>query len=452
LKDIKTERKRYYIETFGCQMNEFDSERISYFLDSAGYKRTVNCSSADILIINTCAVRKKAENRLYGHTGNFKIIKIEKPEVLICIGGCAAQNLKEKILNSFPYVDIIFGTQNIEKLSDLISQRLDFKKSICSIDEDFDSLKNLYLFKRDQKFKAFLPVMVGCNNFCSYCIVPYVRGRERSVNPEQIIKEAKNLVKDGVVEITLLGQNVNSYGRDLYPECDSKNYDFAAILNDVSAIKGLKRIRFMTSHPKDFNKDIVSAIKQNSNIMKHIHLPVQAGSNKVLKLMNRKYTREVYAEKYFYIKEQIPDCAITTDIIVGFPGEEEKDFNETLDLVESLRFHRAFTFIYSERQGTFAAKLIDAVSKEEKKIWFRKLVELQNKISHEENLKLVGKKLEVLVEGCSKKSTDQLAGRLENNTIVNFDGFKKGDNLIGRFVNVEIKDVEVFYLTGRLKD
>jgi len=433
-------------------MNEFDSERICYFLESAGFKRAISYSSADILIINTCAVREKAENRLYGHIGNFKAVKLQKPEVLICIGGCAAQSLKEKILNSFPCVDIVFGTQNIEKLPDLISQRLKFKKSICITDEDFDSHEKLYLFKRDQKFKAFLPVMVGCNNFCSYCIVPYVRGRERSVNPQQIIQEVKNLVRGGVAEVTLLGQNVNSYGKDFYPTRNSKNYDFAALLNDVSAIKGLKRIRFMTSHPKDLNKDIVSAIKQNSNVMKHIHLPVQAGSNKVLKLMNRKYTKEIYAEKYFYIKEQIPDCSITTDIIVGFPGEEEKDFNETLDLVKSLRFHRAFTFIYSERSGTSAAKLIDAVSKEEKKLWFRKLVELQNKISYEENLKVVGKKIEVLVEGYSKKGLGQLAGRLENNTIVNFEGFKKSANLIGRFVNVEIKDAEVFYLTGRLKE
>jgi len=445
VRDDKRERRKYYIETFGCQMNKFDSERAIYYLDNTGYERTFNTSDADILIINTCAVREKAENRLYGHIGNFKTLKSENPNVLICIGGCAAQSLKEKILDDFPYIDIVFGTQNIEQLPDLIKNRLDFIGSICSTIENLDSLGKLYYFKRDFKFKAFLPVMIGCNNFCSYCIVPYVRGRERSIKPRQIISAVKQLVDDGVVEITLLGQNVNSYGKDLDSSWEKKVYDFSNLLNDISAIKGLKRIRFMTSHPKDFNKDLAAVIKDNNNIMKHIHLPLQAGSNKVLNLMNRKYTREIYTEKYSCIKSQIPDCAITTDIIVGFPGEEEKDFYETLDLVESLRFNRAFTFIYSKRKGTMAAKLADTVQKEKKQAWFRQLIEIQNKISYEENLKMAGKNLKVLVESKSKKGESQLEGRLENNTIVNFDG---KSNLIGKFVKVEIKDARTFYLTG----
>ena len=445
------ENRKYYIETFGCQMNEFDSERVSYCLEGLKYSRTYDAKLADIIVLNTCAVREKAKNRLYGHIGSLKRIKIENPDVLICIGGCVAQNLKEKILDDFPYVDIVFGTQNIEKLPELINQRLNFKKSICNTFENSDSLEKLYFFKRDLKFKAFLPVMIGCNNFCSYCIVPYVRGRERSIKPHQIISTIKRLVDDGVIEVTLLGQNVNSYGKDLNLSEERKHYNFAELLSNVSAVKGLRRIRFMTSHPKDFNEDIVSVIKENSNIMKHIHLPLQAGSNKILKLMNRKYTRETFTEKYNYIKNQIPDCTVTTDIIVGFPGEEERDFYETLDMVNSLRFHRAFTFIYSKRHGAAAAKLDDFVPKEEKKLWFRKLVDLQNKISYEENLKLLGKKLEVLVEGYSMKNLGQFVGRLENNTIVNFDGFKKDANLTGRLVNVEIKDAKVFYLIGKLE-
>lgn len=434
--------EKFYIETFGCQMNEFDSERIGYLLETCGYLRTNDLNSAKIILINTCSVREKADNRLYGHLGNLKSLKINNPDTLICVGGCTAQSLKEKIIKEFPYIDIVFGTKNIKNLPDLIKKRRQTNKSIC----ETEILKNydpeIFNFKRTFKFKAYLPITIGCNNYCSYCIVPQVRGEEMSIPMNLIIKKVENLISEGVCEITLLGQNVNSYGKDLKsPE------NFAKLLDNLSKIKGLKRIRFVTSHPKDFSKNIISVIKQNSNIMRHIHLPLQAGSNKILKLMNRKYTREDYMNLYHSIRSELPDCSITTDIIVGFPGENEEDFCRTLDLVKNLRFDRAFTFIYSKRKGTVAEKIPDNVALNIKKQWFKELVELQNSISLEQNKKMVGLKFEVLVEGFGNKKDGQLKGRLENNTVVNFNGDKE---LIGKLVPVKIKDAKSFYLSGEL--
>ena len=434
--------EKFYIETFGCQMNEFDSERIGYLLETCGYLRTNDLNSAKIILINTCSVREKADNRLYGHLGNLKSLKINNPDTLICVGGCTAQSLKEKIIKEFPYIDIVFGTKNIKNLPDLIKKRRQTNKSICETEilKNYDS--EIFNFKRTFKFKAYLPITIGCNNYCSYCIVPQVRGEEMSIPMNLIIKKVENLISEGVCEITLLGQNVNSYGKDLKsPE------NFAKLLDNLSKIKGLKRIRFVTSHPKDFSKNIISVIKQNSNIMRHIHLPLQAGSNKILKLMNRKYTREDYMNLYHSIRSELPDCSITTDIIVGFPGENEEDFCRTLDLVKNLRFDRAFTFIYSKRKGTVAEKIPDNVTLNIKKQWFKELVELQNLISLEQNKKMVGLKFEVLVEGFSNKKDGQLKGRLENNTVVNFNGDKE---LIGKLVPVKIKDAKSFYLSGEL--
>lgn len=434
--------EKFYIETFGCQMNEFDSERIGYLLETCGYLRTNDLNSAKIILINTCSVREKADNRLYGHLGNLKSLKINNPDTLICVGGCTAQSLKEKIIKEFPYIDIVFGTKNIKNLPDLIKKRRQTNKSICETEilKNYDS--EIFNFKRTFKFKAYLPITIGCNNYCSYCIVPQVRGEEMSIPMDLIIKKVENLISEGVCEITLLGQNVNSYGKDLKnPE------NFAKLLDNLSKIKGLKRIRFVTSHPKDFSKNIISVIKQNSNIMRHIHLPLQAGSNKILKLMNRKYTREDYMNLYNSIRNELPDCSITTDIIVGFPGENEEDFCRTLDLVKNLRFDRAFTFIYSKRKGTVAEKIPDNVTLNIKKQWFKELVELQNLISLEQNKKMVGLKFEVLVEGFSNKKDGQLKGRLGNNTVVNFNGDKE---LIGKLVPVKIKDAKSFYLSGEL--
>jgi tRNA-2-methylthio-N6-dimethylallyladenosine synthase len=435
-------KEKFYIETFGCQMNEFDSERISYLLENYGYSKTNDINSAKIILINTCSVREKADNKLYGHLGNLKSLKTNNPDILICIGGCTAQSLKEEIIKEFPYIDIVFGTKNINNLPDLIEIRKQTNKSICETEISIKQNSEIFNFKKTFKFKAFLPITIGCNNHCSYCIVPQVRGEEISMPMNLIAKKVDNLVSEGVYEITLLGQNVNSYGKDL------KNHEnFADLLENLSKIKDLKRIRFMTSHPKDFSEDIISVIKQNSNIMKHIHLPLQAGSNRILKLMNRQYTREYYIDLYNYIKKKLPDCSITTDIIVGFPGENEEEFLETLDIVKNLRFDRAFTFIYSKRKGTAAEKMQDNIPLNIKKQWFKKLVELQNLISMEQNKKMVGLKLEVLVEGFSNKKDDQLKGRLENNTVVNFNGDR---GLIANFVPVKITNAKSFYLTGEL--
>jgi len=430
-----------YIRTFGCQMNEYDSERILYLLEKEGYRRTFNIEESDIIVINTCAVREKAKNRLYGHIGNLKRIKEKNPKLLICIGGCTAQNLGERILRDFPFVDIIFGTHNISELPQLIKTQKLSRSSICSVKaKGFDY--DLEKAKRTFKFKAYVPITIGCNNYCSYCIVPDFRVREISISPKDIIKNINKLVSDGVVEVTLLGQNVNSYGKDL-----GSSISFPGLLEEVSSIKGLKRIRFITSHPKDFSKDIVNVMKDRNNIVNHIHLPLQAGSDKILKLMNRGYTAKQYMDIVSYIREKIPGCSITTDLIVGFPGELKDDFTKTLDMVKKIRFNRAFTFIYSPRDGTKASKMADIVPLEEKKTWFSELVKVQNEISYQENKKLVGKKVEVLVEGKSKKDNDMLEGRLENNTIVNFKGDEK---LIGNFVQVKITEAKSFYLLGKL--
>jgi len=422
-------------------MNENDSERIMYLLEEEGYERTYDIAASDLIVLNTCTVREKAKNRLYGHIGNLKRLKSKNKDILICIGGCTAQSMKEKIIEDFPFVDIVFGTHNIPEFPELIKKSILTNRSICSIkDNGFDP--DLFKVKREYNFKAFVPITIGCNNYCSYCIVPFVRGREKSVEVKKIIRNIEGLVSRGVIEVTLLGQNVNSYGKDLNEGCT-----FSELLEKVSDIKRLKRIRFITSHPKDFSRSIIDIIKNRDNLVKHIHLPLQAGSNKVLKEMNRNYTREDYLNIIENIREEIPDCSITTDIIVGFPGEERYDFLETLDMVRKVRFNRAFTFIYSPREGTKASKIKDHILLEEKKKWFKELLETQNRISDEENKKFIGKKFKVLVEGKSVKDGNLLEGRMENNTIVNFKG---NTGLIGKIVSVIITRAKTFYLMGDL--
>ena len=377
---------RVYVQTFGCQINEYDSERILYFLEKEGYVITFNIEKSDIIVFNTCSVREKPVNKLYGHIGRLKKLKKLNPQLLICVGGCTAQNLKDRILKDLPYVDVVFGTHNISELPELIKRRRLTNNSVCSVREsgfDYDLEK----VKRDVKFKSYIPITIGCNNYCSYCIVPYVRGRERSILPTNIIECIKKLVAGGVLEITLLGQNVNSYGKDLH-----EPISFSSLLDKVSYIEGLKRIRFMTSHPKDFSEEIINVIKKRENVANHIHLPLQSGSDKILGLMNRKYTVSEFLKIIDFARKELPDCSITTDIIVGFPGEDRNDFLETLNIMKKVRFSRAFTFIYSPRKGTKAYSMADNVTMQEKKEWFRELVEVQNKISYEENKKLVGKK------------------------------------------------------------
>jgi len=420
-------------------MNESDSERILYILEKEGYNRTYSIEESDIIVINTCTVRENAKNKLYGHIGNLKKIKEKKEDILICIGGCAAQELKGKIIDDFPYVDIVFGTYNITELPELINKRISSGKSVCSIKKSgFDT--DLLNVKRSYSYKAFVPIIIGCNNNCSYCIVPRVRGKERSIEPEKIIDYVKNLVSRGVIEVTLLGQNVNSYGKSPDKYCS-----FSELLDRVSDIKGLERLRFMTSNPMDFSNDIIYMIRDKKNIANHIHLPFQSGSNRILKDMRRKYTREDYLGIIDKINKEIPECLVTTDIIVGFPGEERKDFLKTLDVVEKSRFNRSFTFIYSPRNGTLAAKMDDYIPHSEKKNWFNELVYIQNNISYEENKKFIGREFKVLVEGISVKDSRMLSGRMENNIIVNFKGSK---NLAGKMVNVKITGARTFYLTG----
>lgn len=431
--------KKVYIETFGCQMNEYDTERILYHLEQLSYKLSEKRDDADIIIINTCAVREKAANRLFGHLGNLKPIKEANSDMLICVGGCTAQNIGDQILKTYPFVDIVFGTHNISELPALIDQRIKGKKNICSIVSDgFDY--DLDKSKRVSDFQALVPITIGCNNFCSYCIVPYVRGREKSIKQEKIIETVKKMASDGVIEITLLGQNVNSYGKDL-----NSNISFSKLLEEISGISGLERIRFMTSHPKDFSPGLIDIIKAKDNIVKHIHLPLQAGSNKILDRMNRKYTREQFTDIVNNIRKNINSSTITSDIIVGFPGEDRKDFEDTLDMVKKIRFSRVFTFIYSPREGTTASNMEDTISIKEKKRWFNELLQLQNQISLEENERFKGKKIKVLVEGRSPKDSTLMEGRMENNIIVNFKG---SIDLKGKIVCIKISDIKTFYLMG----
>lgn len=423
-------------------MNEFDSERITFLLEENNYTPALEKSEADVIILNTCAVREKAKNKLYSKIGELKKLKKENPDLIICVGGCTAQNLKEKIIKDFPYVDVVFGTHNISKIVELINKkRTTPNKNICEVYEaGFDYV--LSNFKRTFSFKSYVPISIGCNNYCSYCVVPFVRGKEISISQDEIVKTVKELVSQGVLEITLVGQNVNSYGKDL-----ERPINFADLLYEVSEIEGLRRIRFITSHPKDFSSDLLDVISERKNIMPHIHLPLQAGSNKILKAMNRKYTRDSFFELVENIRLKIKDVSITTDIIVGFPGEEREDFEDTLDAVERIRFNRAFTFIYSKREGTKASYLEDPIPLCEKKLWFRELVEVQNRISFEENKKKEGKKYEVLVEGHGSKGL--LEGRLEDNSVVNFEGSK---NLIGNFSDILITSAKSFYLMGKIID
>ena len=440
-KTIKNSTGKVYIETFGCQMNEHDTERMLYHLEQIGYGSSEKRDDADIIIINTCAVREKAANRLFGHLGNLKPIKKANPGILICVGGCTAQNIKEQIQKKCPFVDIVFGTHNISELPALIDQRIKGKKGICSIiDDGFDH--DLDKVKRISSFQALVPITTGCNNFCSYCIVPYVRGREKSIEPASIVKSIKEMVAGGVIEVTLLGQNVNSYGNDL-----AEDISFSNLLESISNIAGLKRIRFMTSHPKDCSPELIKVVGARDNIVNHFHLPLQAGSNRILEKMNRKYSREQYLDIIDNIRNSIGCSTITSDIIVGFPGEERKDFEDTLDMIQRVRFGRVFTFVYSPREGTDASKMEDTVSLEEKKEWFNELLQLQNKISLEENEKFSGMKVEVLVEGKSHKDDKLLEGRMENNIVINFKG---SASLIGKIVPVKIVCAKTFHMMGEL--
>lgn len=434
--------KKYLIVTYGCQMNEHDSEKMSWLLENMGYKPTENKEDSDIIIYNTCIVRENAELKVYGQLGALKELKLRKPNLIIAVCGCMMQTepARKTILEKYKHVDIIFGTSNIHKLPQLIDRHLQTGETIVDVEEDSREIVENISANRKYPFKAFVNIMYGCNNFCTYCIVPYTRGRERSREPKNIIREIELLAKDGCKEVTLLGQNVNSYGKTL-----NYKFSFADLLREVNKVEGIERIRFMTSHPKDLSDELIQAMAELDKVCEHIHLPVQAGSNRILKAMNRKYTKEYYLELVEKIRKAIPDIAITTDIIVGFPGETEEDFEETLDLVKKVRYDSAFTFLYSKREGTIAAKMENQVPEEIKHERFQKLLDTLYPIFYEQNSKYENKVVEVLVEEVSKNNKEVLSGRTRTGKLVHFKGKK---DLIGKFVNVKITKPKTFTLEG----
>ncbi len=439
-------KKRVYIKTFGCQMNENDTEKM-YILLSDEYEPTTNPEEADLILINTCSVREKPQHKAYSEAGRYKHLKKKNPELIIGITGCVAQQEGENIIKKLPYVDLVLGTQGFYFIKTAIKTFKSTKKPVVLTELKADFKPPLILEKDsslfdDRRVTAFVTIMQGCDNFCSYCIVPYVRGREISRPPEDILKEVEELVKRGVREVTLLGQNVNSYG------LKEKGYpDFAELLEMVSQIEGLWRIRFTTSHPKDLSDKLIKVMAENPKVCKHIHLPLQAGSNRILKLMNRKYTREDYLEKVRKLKSAIPYVAITSDIIVGFPGETEEDFRDTLDMLEKIRYHEIFSFKYSDRPFTTAQRLSNKVPEEEKEKRLRIVHKLQAEITKEIYSSYIGKEVEVLVEGVSAKNKEMLMGRTTTNVIVNFKSPRL--DLKGALVRVLITEAGKHSLKGK---
>lgn len=428
--------------TFGCQMNARDSEKLLGVLEQIGYQEETNEEDADFVIYNTCTVRENANMRVYGRLGQLNRVKKQKPHMLIGLCGCMMQEpeVVEKIKKSYRFVDLIFGTHNIYKFAELIVTRLESQRMVIDIWKDTDKIVEDLPSERKFSFKSGVNIMFGCNNFCSYCIVPYVRGRERSRNPEDIIREIQGLVADGVVEVMLLGQNVNSYGKTL-----EHPMTFAQLLTEIEKIEGLERIRFMTSHPKDLSDELIEVMKHSKKICKHLHLPVQSGSTEILKKMNRRYTKEQYLELVRKIKEAVPDISLTTDIIVGFPGETEEDFLETMDVVKKVRYDSAFTFIYSKRTGTPAAAMENQVPEDVVKDRFDRLLKEVQSISAEVCSVHEGTTQSVLVEAVNDHDPALVTGRLSNNILVHFPGEKE---LIGKIVSVRLDACKGFYYIG----
>ncbi len=435
--------KFYHLKTYGCQGNLADSEKISGILESVGYKKTDSDEKADLIIFNTCAIRENAENRVFGELGRIKSLKGSNPQLIMGLCGCMAQEEKvvDLIKKKYPQVDIVFGTHNIHNLPEYLENCYSNQGRVFEVYSIEGDIVEDVPVRRDHNKKAWVNIMYGCDEFCTYCIVPYTRGKERSRLPEDIIKEVEQLANEGYIEITLLGQNVNAYGKDF----TDRNYTFADLLKDLNNTN-IKRIRFTTSHPRDLDDATIEAMARGGNIMPHLHLPVQSGSNEILKKMNRKYTKEEYLEKIEKLKKAIPGISITTDIIVAFPGESEEDFNETLDLVRKADFEGAYTFIFSPREGTPAAKLEDNLSKEVKKERLLTLNKLINEGYAKGNKRFEGEIVEVLVEGFSDKK-DTLTGYTPNNKLVNFVG---KEELIGTLVNVKIEKAFSWHLRGKL--
>ena len=435
--------KKYFLRTYGCQMNVHDSEEIKYILENLGYTETNELESSDIVVLNTCAIRENAHDKVFGYLGRCKHLKNTKKDLIVCIGGCMAQEevVVNEIRTKHPYVDIIFGTHNIYELASMIKEHQN-SQNIKVYSEEGKIIENVK-YKRDSKINAWVNIMYGCDKFCTYCIVPYTRGRQRSRASKSIIEEVDKLVKEGYQEVTLLGQNVNAYGKDLENEIS-----FAKLLEMVSDTK-IPRVRFVTSHPWDFTDEMIDIIAKRDNIMPYIHLPLQSGSSRILKLMGRRYTKEEYLTLFDKMKERIPNVAISTDIIVGFPGETETDFKETLEVVNHCKYDGAYTFIFSPRVGTPAAKMEDNTPLKEKEERLQRLNAIVNKYSLENNQKLLDKVVPVLIQGISEKGTNKVYGYTDTMKLVNVTG---PQSLIGKIVNVHITDAKSFSLDGKLAE
>ncbi len=441
----------YHVTTFGCQMNARDSEKLMGILEQIGYTEAASEKDADFVIYNTCSVRENANQKLYGHLGSLKKQKEKRPDMLVAICGCMMQqaDIVEYIEKSFSFVDIIFGTFNLYKLSELLFLRLtETDRQVVDVLEAPEANVEMLPEKKKYNFKSGVNIMYGCNNFCTYCIVPYVRGRERSRTPEDVLTEVKCLADQGYKEIMLLGQNVNSYGVNFLDESETINnnpeYGFPELLEEVCKIDEIKRVRFMTSHPKDLSDKLIDVIERNPKVARHIHLPVQSGSSAVLKKMNRHYTKESYLELVNKIKTRLPDVSLTTDIMVGFPGETEEDFQDTMDVVRQVGYDQAFTFIYSMRTGTPAATW-EQLSEEVVNDRFSRLLELVRETSSEASARFAGQDKEVLVECVNDHMEGYVTGRMDNNILVHFKG---SPELVGEFVNVHLDEAKGFYYMG----
>lgn len=431
-----------HVHSFGCQQNVSDGEKLKGMLAEMGYGFSPETRGADLVLFNTCAVRENAEDRVFGNLGALKHEKRDNPDMIIGVCGCMVQqeHITEKIKRSFPHVDFVFGTHVMHTLPQIIFEVLTTRKKRFSIPQSDGVIAEGLPLKRESGLKVSVPIMYGCNNFCTYCIVPYVRGRERSRDTEDILREVRAAIKDGAREILLLGQNVNSYGKEL-------GTSFSELLRRINDIEGEFRVCYMSSHPKDATRELIDTIAECEKVTRHFHLPVQSGSSRVLELMNRHYTREQYLELVGYIRERVPDAALTSDIIVGFPGESCEDFKETLSLIREVGFDSLYTFIYSPRKGTKAAEMPDPVSAEEKGRWFRELLEVQQEVGGNAYKGYVGQVMRVLCEGRGRTRDGCLTGKTRQNVIVDFDG---GEELIGQFVDVEITDALNWALLGKL--
>lgn len=442
MEKLLNNQRKYHIVTYGCQMNIHESEKLAGIMQDLGYTETFSENNADVIIFNTCCIRENAEDRAEGNIGALKKLKKSNKNLIIAVGGCMTQQPEkaESLKKKFPFIDIIFGTHNLENFKELLERKLVRKKGVIEILEKEEKVKEGTPKFRTSFPNAWINIMYGCNNFCTYCIVPYVRGRERSRKKEDIIAEVKSVLESGYKEITLLGQNVNSYGKDL------ENVDFADLLEEIALLDGKFRLRFMTNHPKDLSEKLIKVIAKYDKICKHIHLPIQSGSTNILKLMNRRYTRENYLEKVSLIRKYIPDIAITSDVMVGFPQETEQDFLDTFNLMKEVEFSGAFTFIYSKRSGTPAAKMDGQVEESVSKERIQKLINLQNDINRKQSKEYEGKETEILCEGFDEKK-NKYFGRDQYNRMAYFDS---ENDIIGQFVKVKIENCGGISLMGKL--